>query len=72
MMCHSVPSCMHFLSPYVTHNGVTGCMPFLQVLYNGIHTQPFETIRYMPTPLKQYVEYWTHFCMSSMPWCVAV
>ena len=32
MMCCSVPSSMHFLSPYVTHIGVPGCMPFLTVL----------------------------------------
>ncbi len=32
MMCCSMPSCLHLLSPYVTHIGVAGCMPFQTVL----------------------------------------
>ena len=46
MMSCSVPRCMHFLSPYVTHLGVTGCMPFLMALYNGTYA----------IPLKQHIE----------------
>ncbi len=46
MMCCSVPRCTNFLSPYVAHLGVTGCMTFLTALYNGIYT----------IPLKQHIE----------------
>ena len=44
MMCHTVPICMHFPSPYVTKIcfGVTCSMPFPTALYNGIYTHPLK------------------------------